>query len=62
MNVNVRIRICVGIANINKINQCTKKTTQSCMAASFDGKMQCKQINYLLHNFFQHYNTYPEYV
>lgn len=38
MNVSVRIRICVGIANINKINQCTKKTTQSCMAASFDGK------------------------
>lgn len=38
MNVSVRIRICVGIANINKINQCTKKTTQSCTAASFDGK------------------------
>lgn len=38
MNVSVRIRICVGITNINKINQCTKKTTQSCMAASFDGK------------------------
>lgn len=62
MNVSVQIRICVGIANINKINQCTKKLHSLVRQLLLMVKMQCKQINYLLHNFFLHYNTYPEYV